>query len=258
MSKKISASLLVCLPLLSSPALAHDIASTTVEPMGRVKTGATRSLELGAKVLQRTTPMHGFDVYLVGFHPMKANPEMQMKAHHFCHQVNEDFAQCVLFDSNSAEANMNGVEYIISEAVFEALPEEEKKYWHPHNGEILSGQLVAPGLPSVAEKALMKSKMNSYGKTWHVWNTGHHGHAGDVLPLGDPRLAWSFNREGEANPDMIIKRDKKLNVDTSKKRKERAELTSLAKPQSGVDTLKEAFKAQTQAIPGVRSQHIPH
>jgi len=32
----------------------------------------------------------------------------------------------------------------------------------------LSGQLVALGLPEVAKKALMKSKMNSYGKTWHL------------------------------------------------------------------------------------------
>ena len=31
----------------------------------------------------------------------------------------------------------------------------------------------------------MKGKMNSYGKTWHVWNTGFYkGKPGDMLPLG--------------------------------------------------------------------------
>ncbi len=70
----------------------------------------------------------------------------------------------------------------------------EKKYWHPHNAEILSGQLVAPGIPAVAEEALMKGKMNSYGKTWHVWNTGSMGQGGDTLPLGPPMLAWSFQQ----------------------------------------------------------------
>lgn len=48
-----------------------------------------------------------------------------MEAHHFFHQVNEDFAQCVLFDDNSKSANLNGIEYIISEKLFATLPEGE-------------------------------------------------------------------------------------------------------------------------------------
>ena len=109
-----------------------------------------------------------------------------MEAHHYCKQVNEDFAQCVLFDGNTSDANMNGVEYIISEAAFEKLPADEKKFWHPHNYEILSGQLVGPGLPQAAEKELMRMKMNSYGKTWHFWHTGAPGKPGDSMPLGEP------------------------------------------------------------------------
>ena len=146
---------------------------------------------------------------------------------------------------------MNGVEYIISEKLFETLPAEEKKYWHPHNGEILSGQLVAPGIPKMAEKSLMKSKMNSYGKTWHVWNTGHQGLPPDKLPLGDPMLAWSFNREGEDIPGLVEKRDKKMNLNSAETRRERADLQKIAKPQSGVDDLKGKFGRPTQNIPGV-------
>ena len=44
----------------------------------------------------------------------------------------------------------------ISERLFESLPAEERPSWHPHNYEILSGQLVGPGLPAAAEKALLK------------------------------------------------------------------------------------------------------
>jgi hypothetical protein len=37
----------------------------------------------------------------------------------------------------------------------------------------------------------MKEKMNSYGKTWHVWNTGFHDDKPvDLLPWGDPMLGW--------------------------------------------------------------------
>lgn len=181
------------------------------------------------------------DMYLVGFHPMKDHPEHQMEAHHFCRQVNEDFAQCVLFDGNGRSANLNGIEYIISEKLFETLAEDERRYWHPHNAEILSGQLVAPGIPPVAEKQLMKGKMNSYGKTWHVWNTGVMGQPGDKLPLGPAMLAWSFNRDGEANPGLIEQRDARMNINSAEKRRQRADLQSLAKPQSGVDDLKSRF-----------------
>ncbi len=209
---------------------------------------------MGAKALQSSSPLKPFDIYLSGFHPMKENPELQVAAHHYCHQVNEDFAQCALFDSNTEDANLNGIEYIISEKLFAGLPESERKFWHPHNGEILSGQLVAPNLPDVAEKSLMKSKMNSYGKTWHVWNTGHNGEPGDKLPMGEPMLAWSFNRDGEARPGLVESRDRNMKIDSGEKRRQRTDLKALAKPQSGVNDLKGKFAGPTTDIPGVVGQ----
>ncbi|SDA15513.1 Protein of unknown function [Nitrosospira sp. Nsp18] len=220
-------------------------------PAGEEKMAKTRALELGAKLLQGKSPLKPFDIYLVGFHPMKDSPEDQMEAHHYCHQVNEDFAQCVLFDDNTEEANLNGIEYIISEKLFAALPEAERKYWHPHNGEILTGQLVAPGIPKAAEKELMKGKMNSYGKTWHVWNTGYEGNPGDKMPLGVPMLGWSFNRDGEAIPGLVEKRDKKLKLNSSEERRRRADLEQFARPQSGVDDLKGKLARPTKDIRGV-------
>jgi len=222
-----------------------------VAPAGAPKAADTRALEAGAKVLQGNAPLAGFDIYLSGFHPMKEHPEMQMEAHHFCRQVNADLAQCALFDGNTRTANLNGIEYIISEKLFATLPAEERQYWHPHNGEILSGQLLAPGLPEAAEHALMKKKMNSYGKTWHMWHTGANGKSGDALPLGAPMLAWSFNRDGEILPSLVDARDTRTKISTGERRKDRADLKPLARPQSGVDALKGQFPRPTQDIPGV-------
>jgi hypothetical protein len=224
------------------------------QPAGEEKSAKTRTLEAGARALQRNSPLGPMDIYLVGFHPMKDHPDQQMEAHHYCRQVNEDFAQCALFDGNTRNANLNGIEYIISERLFESLPQEERTYWHPHNYEILSGQLIAPGLPRPAEEALMKSKMNSYGKTWHVWHTGMPGEKGDKLPMGPAQLAWSFNRDGEVQPGLVEQRDKRFRMSSAEKRRERAGLAQIAKPQSGVDDLKDAFKARTQQIPGVVDQ----
>lgn len=236
---------------LLAAALLGGHAAETASPPGSDASAKTRALALGAKAMQGNAPVGAMDIHLVGFHPLKAEPGHQMEAHHFCRQVNEDFAQCVLFDGDGVDANLNGIEYIVSEKLFASLPETERSYWHPHNAEILSGQLIAPGIPDVAEKALMKGKMNSYGKTWHVWNTGAFDREPDRLPLGEAMLAWSFNRDGEAKPELVEARDRRLGVSTGRTRERRAELRELARPQYGVDALKGAFERPVRDIPGV-------
>jgi hypothetical protein len=159
--------------------------------------------------------------------------------------------QCVLFDGNTATANLTGIEYIVSERLFETLPADERRYWHPHNYEILSGQLVAPGVPGPAERKLMEGKMNSYGKTWHVWSTAGHGGRADQLPLGDAILAWSFNRDGEAIPGLVEAAERRVGFDTAAKRESRRDLAPLARPQQGVDALKGEFGRPTTPLTGV-------
>ncbi len=136
-----------------------------ITPAGAGKGAWLTTLEQGANLLQTTAPLKNFDVYVVGFHCAKGEPDFQMEAHHFCKVVNDDLLQCVLFDGNTKDANLIGIEYIVSGRLFDQMPQEEKSYWHPHNYELLSGQLVAPGLPEVAEKAFLKLLVGSYGKT---------------------------------------------------------------------------------------------
>lgn len=169
--------------------------SSPIRPAGEGKGAWLATLEQGANVLQDATPLKGFDVYVVGFHCPKNEPTEQMEAHHYCRVVNDDLLQCVLFDGNTREVNLIGIEYIISERLFGTLPDAERGYWHPHNFELLSGQLVAPGLPDVAEKAFFKLLMNSYGKTWH---TGRHdGETGHGAGSGqETRGAAEFPRAG--------------------------------------------------------------
>ncbi|TCZ50784.1 OBAP family protein [Roseicella aquatilis] len=235
------------LPLLLLAACTGSGASgPTGQPAGAPESARTSALATAASAIQRDAPVANLDVYLVGFHPMKDDPNHQVEAHHFCRVVNEELMQCALFDGNTRAANLTGVEYIISERLFGTLPREERRSWHPHNAEILSGQLVAPGLPTAAEHALMASKMNSYGKTWHTWDA-----SANALPLGPPHLAWSFNREGEARPGMVEARDRRMGIDTAARRAARQDLVPLARPQAGVDALKGRFGRPTQPIPGV-------
>ena len=224
---------------------------TGVVPDGEDKGTWTSLLEQGANLLQSATPLHGFDVYVAGFHCAKGEPDFQMEAHHYCRVVNDDFIQCVLFDGNVRTANLIGIEYIVSGRLFDTMPEAEKAAWHPHNFEVLSGQLVAPGLPEAAEKALMKHLLNSYGKTWHTWHTNSTDERpGQSLPLGDPKLMWSFNRDGECDETMRQDRDRAMHLDTDGKRRDRQSLVPLASPQRGVDAMRDDFDGSSP-IPGV-------
>ena len=125
--------------------------------------------------------MHGFDIYLVGFHPMKDDPEMQMEAHHYCHQVNEDFAQCMLFDGNTAKANM--------------------------------------------------------------------------MPMGGPMLACSFNRCGEALPGMVEERDKTMGIGSTKVHGDRIDLHCWPSPVR-CGRSQGQFGRPTYDIPGVADSGI--
>lgn len=54
-----------------------------------------------------------------------------VSAHHFCSCApNSGVRQCIIYDSAAPDARLIGIEYIVTEEVFVALPEEEKKYWH--------------------------------------------------------------------------------------------------------------------------------
>jgi len=226
----------------------------SVRPEGEPKTLSTKVLDKGADVMQTHAPLKNFDVYLVGFHSHKQDPATQMETHHFCNCVNEEFMQCTLFDGNTKDANLIGVEYIISEKLYETLTEEEKKYWHPHNYEILSGQLIAPSLPEKAEKALLKKKVNSYGKTWYLWHTKNNKSKGDTLPLSEAVLAWSFNHDNEIDAELLRERDKAFNIDSAKKRQNRQDLVGLAHPQDGVDALKDKFNKELIDLTGVKNK----
>ncbi|ROS73312.1 OBAP family protein [Cellulomonas sp. PhB143] len=209
-----------------------------------------RVLDEGARLLQSGGPLPGFDVYVVGFHCAKGEPDFQMEAHHFCRVVNDDLLQCVLFDGNTRDANLIGVEYIVSGRLHATLDPAEQAYWHPHNFEVLSGQLAAPGLPERVERELMARLLNSYGKTWHTWHTST-GAPDAGLPLGDPKLMWSFNREGECDEALIRDRNEAMGLDTAGRRESRRTLEPDAEPQHGVDAMRDDFPGSVP-VPGVR------
>src|SRR5690606_27073843 len=162
----------------------------------------------GAALIQDRAPIDAISSYLDGFHFYNGRPDLQMEAHHYCSIVDEDTTQCVIYDGNVAQARLMGIEYIISARLFAELPDEEKAMWHSHVHEVKSGQLIAPGLPDVAEHELMEKLVHTYGKTWHTW----HSDLDKALPWGVPQLMMGFTADGQADPEMVAERDRRFDV----------------------------------------------
>lgn len=212
--------LALCVASLSACA-GNDSASNVVAP-GDTKSATTRTLDAGAALLQSRPPIDALNAYLDGFHFYNGHPDVQMEAHHYCAILNEEVIQCVIYDGNRKDAKLMGVEYIISEQLFNSLPAPEKALWHSHVHEVKSGQLVAPGIPQVAEHALMEKLVHTYGKTWHTWHTDLNKR----LPLGVPQLMMGFTADGQADPKMVSERDQRLGIDSAKEKQARADIVA--------------------------------
>jgi len=216
--QSMKAALTATIALLAT-ACGDNTPSNVVAP-GADETPKTRVLEAGADLMQRKAPLRKLDAYLDGFHFYNGNMAAQMEAHHYCGHLSEDFIQCVIFDGNGENAKIMGVEYIISKVLFDKLATDEKHLWHSHVHEVQSGQLIAPGIPEIAEHELMEKIAGTYGKTWHTWHTDREM----TLPIGTPMLMMGFTKDGQANEKMVADRDARFGVSSTEKRAQRSDI----------------------------------
>ncbi len=210
----------VYLGILALLACGGGNTESNVQTPGAEKSGKSKVLETGAELLQSKSPLAAINAYLDGFHFYNGNINAQMEAHHYVSQLNEDVHQAIIYDGNTRDAKIMGVEYIISERLFATLPEEEKKLWHSHHYEVKSGELIAPGIPEVAEHELMEKLVSTYGKTIHTW----HSDQERTLPLGSPMIMMGFTKDGQLKKELIEARDKRFNVSTAEKRENRKDI----------------------------------
>jgi hypothetical protein len=216
----VKAHLALALFMFTATACGGGNTASNVTSPGQEESTKTKVLETGADALQNKPPIEALNAYLDGFHFYNGNMHGQMEAHHYCAVLNDDLIQCVIYDGNVAQAKIMGVEYIVSEQLFKDLPAQEKALWHSHVHEVKSGQLIAPGIPEVAEKALMTKLIGTYGKTFHTWHTDLH----KTLPLGVPQVMMGFVADGQADTEMVAERDRRFGISSEEKKKNRADI----------------------------------
>jgi hypothetical protein len=175
---------------------------------GAADTAHEHDADAEKKPAQELTPPKQIEMYLDGYHCYKSEAKVgvhkqkQVRVAHYCSHYSPDLIMCSVYDGNGKTAKLIGIEYVVPETVYKALPAGEKKYWHPHDGEVSGGLLTMPGMPAEKEKAVLGFVSHTYGKTWNLWQPG------DKLPYGEPKLMWPITADklADATKESIEKR----------------------------------------------------
>lgn len=120
-----------------------------------------------------------------GVHLMKDVPERSAVAYHFCKPLNESVNQCVLYDGTGPNAKLIGIEYLVTDAMYQKFPAEEKAYWHDHKHEVDAGLIRSLTQKGEEEKATLGVVRTLWGKVYHTWASG------EDYPRGPARLFWA-------------------------------------------------------------------
>ncbi|XP_052191274.1 oil body-associated protein 1A-like [Diospyros lotus] len=198
--------------------------STHVSVPGEPTHTKTSLVEKATSTIQSFGPINKIHQHLCAFHFYADDMTRQVEAHHYCGHQNEEMRQCLIYDSPKPDANLIGLEYIISEELFLTVPDEEKPLWHSHQYEVKSGMLFMPGVPGPVERKDLEKVCKTYGKTIHFWQIDR----GDTLPLGLPQVMMAFTRDGQLYDNLAQDVQKEFGVSFVKERENRAYMTGLA------------------------------
>ncbi|KAG1331573.1 oil body-associated protein 1A-like [Cocos nucifera] len=206
------------------------MATSHVEVPGEPTKTVTSLVETATGTIQGFPTISKIHQHLCAFHFYADDMTRQVEAHHFCSHQNEDMRQCLIYDGPGAEARLIGVEYIVAEGQFLALPDEEKPLWHSHEYEVKSGVLFMPGVPGAVERRDLEKLSKTYGKTIHFWQVDR----GDALPLGLPSLMMAFTRDGQLDDKLAQDVENRYGVSFTKERDNRAYMSG---PDHGIHPL---------------------
>ncbi|KAG9252055.1 uncharacterized protein F5Z01DRAFT_682846 [Emericellopsis atlantica] len=188
----------------------------TNDAAGQPMSTHNKVLTTGAAATQDFAPLKNVCAHLNAFHAYANEPSRFVEANHYCAHLNDEVRQCLLYDSDGPKARLIGIEYMVTEALYETLPPEERRLWHSHVYEVKSGMLIMPnrvvpeGVWRIAENDEMEQVVKLYGKVYHLWQTDK----GHRLPLGEPQLMTSFTADGQFDFEKHVgERDKRFGSD---------------------------------------------
>lgn len=189
---KITSFVLALLLFMGVYAIAFSMEKySTVQAQGNNTTSPTTPTPMNATQINATSanvtkPVDGYGGPPTG--PLTAVRHVfddpTLRVYHFCKPNDKIMMVCQLYDSNSPNATLIGVEYMIDSKTYQALPDREKPNWHYHKEEFAPDR-ANPKFPLLSEqqqKEWMVKLSESYGKVILNWNPM------DSLPVFPPQI----------------------------------------------------------------------
>ena len=141
----------------------------------------TSSLIYGQQAQNNTATDQNFRAVTQGFGGPPTGPltavrhvfdDPTLRVWHFCKPNDKIMMVCQLYDSNSPNATLIGVEYMIITDAYAQLPAREKPNWHYHKEEFAPDRAYPkfPQLNEQQQNATLKKLEESYGKIVLTWN----------------------------------------------------------------------------------------
>jgi hypothetical protein len=117
-------------------------------------------------------PVDGYNLPQGHLNAVRHNfDDPSLRVEHFCKPHDRVMMVCQLYDSNSANATLIGIEYIITQEQYDSLPNREKPYWHAHREE-LRPERADPRMPELSPEqaqAEMAKMFPTWGKVIITW-----------------------------------------------------------------------------------------
>lgn len=132
-----------------------------------------------------TKPVDGYDKpegHLTAIRHVFDDPSLRVQ--HYCKPNDKILLVCQLYDSNSPNGTLIGIEYIISADQYKSLPNREKPGWHYHKIEFATNRADArfPDLSVQKAGESLRKLSDTYGKVIITWNPK------DKLPAFPPQI----------------------------------------------------------------------
>lgn len=149
------------------------------QPQTEVKKETTE--EKPTQTTQDEKPSSGFTLHIDA---EKHFPADEKKiAHHYCKQVRGGMFECQLYDSDSKDAKLVGVEVVVDTKTWQGFDSVENKNWHYHKEEIPKVNAKLPDLSKEEAAKVVKTLEETYGKIYLLWDP-----AKSELPIGSPNI----------------------------------------------------------------------
>jgi hypothetical protein len=133
---------------------------------------AQQQQEMTTNATAAAKPVDGYNLPQGHLNAVRHNfDDPSLRVEHFCKPHDRVMMVCQLYDSNSANATLIGIEYIITQEQYDSLPNREKPYWHAHREE-LSPQRADPRMPELSPEqaqAEMAKLHPTWGKVIITW-----------------------------------------------------------------------------------------